>query len=104
MSKTHPHGFCECASGNPEKVKGILDEIADTLMFGTDSVAFCCIGTGPAAWSVVRNGRAMKVCTHCTLFGDKDRELLVTREDNLKLYENYDDLGALAIIRVLEEA
>lgn len=70
-----PHGLCECDG------------------------ATCCGGHGPVAYEVERDdGRVMKVCTRCTLMGDKRSTLLVTGEDESGPLVEFDALGAMCII------
>ena len=74
-----PHGRCECDGGQ------------------------CCHGQGPAAYRVTRKGRRMIVCTRCDLGSDTDKGLLVTKEDNVRVYEDFDPLGALCLIYLFAE-
>jgi hypothetical protein len=73
-SPSHPCGQCECRDG-----------------------CRCEAFAGPAAWTVNRDGRILKVCSRCTLSGDTDRKLLVTNETPSAPFEEYDDLGFFLI-------
>lgn len=77
-----PYGVCECTDCGP------LSE---------------CHGMGPAAYSVVRNGVPMNVCTRCDLTSDQSKRLLVTKQDQADIWMNYDPLGAFCIIGALME-
>lgn len=57
-----------------------------------------CGGFGPAAFEVERAGVTMRVCTRCDLTSDKNKTLLVTPEDNAKLWIDFDPLGAVCIM------
>ncbi len=80
MTNDFPHGECECRDGC---------QCEDT--------------PGPAAFSVVRDGKKMRVCTRCYLKTDSAKKLLVTRTDSSVLYFSYDVLGALLIAAELNE-
>lgn len=75
-----PHGLCECVLG-----------------------CQCQIIRGPAAFQVERNGRTLKVCTRCNLSGDRNQKLLVGMNDPMRVFMNYDPLGAMAIAFELSE-
>lgn len=75
-----PYGMCECDG------------------------AMCCRGYGPAAFSVVRDGKAMKVCTKCDLSSDTNKVLLVKKTDKTKIWMDYDPLGAMCIMFKLQES
>lgn len=77
-----PHGLCECQSG----IGG-----------------GCCHGRGPAAYSVARDGEALRVCTRCDLSSDTDKRLLVTFEDDADVFFEFDPLGFLCIALDLKE-
>lgn len=78
----HPHGVCECDNG---------------------VVGGCCLGNGPVAFEVVRDGRTMRLCTRCDLSDDKNKRLLVTEADNLEIFLNHDVMGAMVIAGMLEQ-
>tara|TARA_Y100000310_G_scaffold341826_1_gene442325 strand:+ start:254 stop:490 length:237 start_codon:yes stop_codon:yes gene_type:complete len=73
--KEYPHGNCECVAGCQCERNG----------------------PGPAYAEVTRDGKRMKVCSRCTLFGDKDEKLLVTAEDSASVYLDYDPLLFFAL-------
>ena len=56
------------------------------------------MGTGPAAYRLLRNGKAMNVCTRCYLTVDKERVSLVQIADNLAPFMQFDPLGCVALI------
>ena len=100
---TYPYGFCECSSGRPEAVETISDMIG-TLMLGTKSTSHCCIGTGPAAFTAVRDNKKIKLCTKCILSRDSSSvKLLVQPEDDLSPFTEFDELGAFIIVGRLQE-
>lgn len=78
----YPHGVCECDSG---------------------VVGGCCLGNGPAAFEVVRDGKIVRLCTQCDLSSDKDKKLLVTEDDNMDIFADHDALGGLVIVGMLEQ-
>lgn len=70
----YPYGECEC----------------------DDQGCQCDWNPGPAAYTVVRDGKTMKVCTRCDLTSDKPtRKLLVTEDTDPVVFAEYDLLGAL---------
>ncbi len=79
-SPSYPCGQCECRDG-----------------------CQCKAVAGPAAWTINRDGRILKVCSRCTLSGDTDRKLLVTDETPLAPFEEYDFLGAFLICSYLNK-
>lgn len=82
--------LCECNSGNP----------VPTMFFNRE--CYCCMGTGPAAFEIVRNNRHMKVCSRCDLNSDIHVGL-VASEDDLPELEEYDAAGARSVRRILDE-
>ena len=56
------------------------------------------MGTGPAAYRLLRDGKAMNVCTRCYLTVDKERVALVQGTDKLAPFMAYDPLGCIALI------
>ena len=83
MSTKYPYGECEC--------------IHDACQCSTR-------GPGPAAYTAVRDGKRMRLCTRCDLFQDRPtKELLVKSMADLPLFEEYDSLGGLCLRWVLEE-
>lgn len=83
MNAEYPHGVCECDTG---------------------VVGGCCLGDGPAAVEVTRDGKQMRLCTRCDLSTDLDKKVLVTKEDDFAVYVEFDALGALCLAGRLEEA
>lgn len=81
--KTHPYGVCECSGG----------------LIGLG----CCGGTGPAAFSVVRDGKRIRVCTRCDLSRDEDKRLLVKKTDMAEPFQSFDALGFFCILGKLSE-
>lgn len=78
-----PHGACECADGMP---------------------GGCCMGRGPAAFEVLRDGKKMRVCTRCDFSSDEPtRKLLVRGTDPMSIYSDFDGLGALCLAFMLSE-
>lgn len=72
----YPHGACECTLG------------------GCPS---CSVVPGPAAYVVVRGGKAIRVCTRCDLPTDQARQVLVTVADPVGMYFAWDELGAACL-------
>ena len=94
---TYPYGFCECSSGRPEAVETVFDKLAAELV-GTKSTSHCCIGTGPAAYTAIRDDKEIKLCTKCYLSEDKlSLKLLVQPTDDLTSFIEFDELGAFII-------
>ncbi len=76
-----PHGPCECRIG-----------------------CECQAKPGPAAFTVTRDGKTLKVCTRCDFRADRPlRQLLVTGNDSTDVYLEYDALGCYIIIGELAE-
>jgi hypothetical protein len=75
---THPHGVCQCNDG-------------------------CTACRGPAAFEVVRNRRAIRVCPRCVGATDVNAVLLV-RPTELAIFEAYDATWGRLIRRALERA
>lgn len=75
MENIFPYGVCECPEAS----------------------AMCCDGQGPVAFSVLRNGKRLRLCTRCDMSTDEDRKTLVKKTDNFKLYLEFDTLGALCL-------
>ena len=69
----YPYGICQC-----------------------DGI-FCCQGRGPASFEAFREGRWIRVCSRCILKDDK-RRLLVTVEDDAKIFLDFDTLGTFGCI------
>lgn len=58
----------------------------------------CCGGMGPAAFSVVRDGKTMNVCTKCDLPDDVDKKTLPGIADMpAALFMDFDALGAMCL-------
>ena len=81
MNDQAPHGLCEC----------------------NDDSCLKCGGRGPAAWSVVREGRPMRVCTRCWFSTDTARTPLVTSDEDAEPYQTWDPLGALHLCLALDD-
>lgn len=64
----------------------------------------CAAHAGPAAFSVVRNGRTIRVCTRCDLPTDSERRLLVSGADPSDPFFHYDILGFMCIGAELAKA
>lgn len=76
-----PYGKCECTSG-----------------------CQCEVAPGPAAYTVVRDGKTMKVCTRCDFTSDRPtKKQLVKPVDNMEVFERYDSLGAFCLTMHFEE-
>jgi hypothetical protein len=56
----------------------------------------CEVVAVPAAYSVTRGGKTMKVCTRCTLPGDEDQKCIAHDEDAAMFFD-YDPLGAFVL-------
>lgn len=69
-----PHGACDCRQD-----------------------CQCAIIPGPAAYSIKRDDKDMKVCTRCIWVTDKDKKILMHPEEPCGIYIEYDPLGALVI-------
>jgi hypothetical protein len=67
----YPFGECECRDG-----------------------CRCEHSPGPAAFSLKRGAQSLKVCTRCDLSGDTDKKLLLASDTPIKLFADYDLLGA----------
>jgi len=79
---TFPHGECECRNG-----------------------CQCAARPGPAAFTVVRDGVTMKVCTRCDFSSDRPtQKLLVTKDDDASVFSDYDILGAFVLAGMLDGA
>ena len=65
------------------------------------TICQCAVVPGPAAWSIVRDGKEMKVCTRCILSGDYDRKLLVGKDDDANEFIEYDALGFFLMVTSL---
>lgn len=78
----YPYGVCDCDSG----VAG-----------------GCCLGTGPAARTAIREGKEVRLCTRCNLLKDKSTEKLLVTKEHLQTFLDYDYIGSLAIQFELEE-
>ncbi len=64
----------------------------------------CALVPGPAAFTVEREGKTMKVCTRCDFDSDrKTRVLLLQSSGSMEPYMKYDFLGALCIIGMAAE-
>lgn len=75
----YPYGKCECDECRPG----------------------WCHGEGPAAFEVVRGDRKMRLCTKCTLSGDKDSRLLLTKSDDLAPFREWDPEEGITLIELL---
>lgn len=73
----YPYGCCECTSCDCSNG---------------------CNGLGPAAYAVVRDGKAMNVCTRCDLPSDSSKTLLLKAEDPAECFREYDALGFMCIV------
>ena len=62
--------------------------------------ASCCGGRGIAVFSVVRNGKKMKVCTRCDLAVDRPTRKVLPYVKNIpaKKLIDFDPLGAFCIL------
>lgn len=89
-NREYPHGVCECDTG-----------LVSNPLFGGMG---CCQGTGPVAFKVTRDGQEMKVCTRCDLPSDESKILLVTKEDDIRVYMDFDTMGALCIAGLCSSA
>lgn len=82
-NENFPFGGCECRGGGCQ----------------------CDEKVGPAAWSVVRDGKTMKVCTRCDFSEDKPtRKFLGDLNTNMAPFWEYDVLGAFCIMGDAAEA
>ncbi len=77
----HPCGRCECG---------------DCAVAGP---AGC---DGPAAFTVVRDGKKMKVCTRCDLSIDQQKTLLVTRDTPAHAFAAWDAFGFIMLSFALQ--
>lgn len=78
MSDLFPYGRCECDGPS------------------------CCRGRGPAAFRVIRNGKAMLVCTMCDTSSDKNKELLMPKDADLEVFYDFDPLGGICLEQYLK--
>ncbi len=61
----------------------------------------CSSKPGPAAFLAKRDGVPTRLCTHCDLSSDHEKELLVKATDSPFLFASYDPLGALCVALLL---
>lgn len=85
MSADFRYGKCECVHGSCP----------------------CSISAGPAVFTVIREGRTMRVCTKCDLSTDRaTRILLVQGEDPVTFLDTlmaWDALGGWCVLAELQE-
>ena len=74
-----PYGQCECPHPNP-----------------TEHKPDAC--PGPAALRVTRDGKVYKLCTRCDLITDQDKEVLITENDDLTAFLEWDDFGLVVVL------
>ena len=58
---------------------------------------YCEGKTAPVAFTVVRDGKLLFVCSRCDLPTDKDKVLMVTEETPIREFEEYDPLFVLIL-------
>lgn len=63
----------------------------------------CSEEPGPAAYSIVRQGVSLRVCTRCTLLGDEKKTPLPSSNDDCVLFFEYDPLGATVLADYIRE-
>jgi len=80
----NPHGDCQC----------------DGPCRCTHATSILTSPPGPAAYSVERGGRTLRVCTRCTQPDDTNVRPLASLHE-LPLYADYDPLGARILSRTL---
>lgn len=76
-----PYGFCEC------------DRCAEGW----------CKGKGPAAISVEREGKRIKVCSRCCVSTDADWQPLYKTGDDLSVFRDWDDWGFEQMLDIMAE-
>lgn len=79
-SERYPHGECECRDG-----------------------CGCAGIPGPAAFTVERHGKTVRVCTRCDLTSDSNKALLVTEDTPMDAYGNWDGLGLFCLAGMLAQ-
>ena len=57
----------------------------------------------PCAFLVEREGKQIKVCTKCDLSTDKYIARLFDGDSNMKDFFDYDNLGTIVILNLLDE-
>lgn len=80
-NENFPFGECECRGGGCQ----------------------CDHKAGPAALSVVRDGKPLKVCTRCFFMSDEDSKPLASKGASLKTFFDYDILGAMVLSDMVDE-